>query len=91
MPAVITRSASAPQTFDSPIEVTRLGKAAAGVVFLDEAGRTYIGTISAVSASSCPSLVRISADGSLERLIEKDIRWPLRKAPKDHVVTIANV
>lgn len=92
MPAKVTKSAEFPETAANPIAFARIGRRGSGVVFVDAAGQTVIGASMSPSGSPSGLLkpVLVETDGKLSRCADRAIKWPLRVAPKDHIVTFQN-
>jgi len=90
MPAKISKSSAMPETIDTLMAFSRLGLKGCGAVFVDEAGNTYIGTMPIGATAGNLKPLAITSTGHAIRLAERGIRWPLKLAPKDHIVTFSN-
>jgi len=89
MPAKINAAKAAPSAFTNPLDLSRFGSAGSGMLFLDAAGDTYIGTEHSSTHGNL-KLTRVSKGGKLARMVESGISWPLRIAPPGHIVTFEN-
>lgn len=88
MTAKISRGANVAASFENQITLGRYGQQGAGKVFIDRDGDTFIGTINSTGMQKVLKLVSISPHGYAYRL--GPVSWPVRLAPKDHVVTFQN-
>jgi len=91
VPAKISQTSTFPGAFASPIALQRLGRSGSGVLFIDAEGKTFVGTsMNPKRGGNMLKVVLIGNDGKVSRMVEPEISWPLRIAPKDHVVTFQN-
>lgn len=90
MAAKISKSNDKPDTIATLNALRALGRKASGAVFIDANNHTFVGVSMGPRVDAPASLIAVGPMGGMAKNCTPLIKWPLRFAPKDHVVTIQN-